>query len=104
MFLPSIFVLIARQIFRRTFPPDEEDIKTLVQLAGAVLTIINSILNPVIYTLWKRQFRIAFIELLLRKSLQEAEQFDEKLFRSRIDAARPQNGPESAGQAGTDHS
>lgn len=98
MFLPSIFVLIARQIFSKTFPPDEEDVKTLVQLAGAVPTIINSILNPVIYTLWKRQFRIAFIELLLRKSLQEAEQFDEKLFRSRIDAARPQNRPESAGQ------
>ena len=97
MFLPSIFVLIARQMSSKTFPPDEEDIKTLVQLAGAVLTIINSVLNPVIYTVRKRPFRVAFIELLLRKSLQEAEEFDKKLFRPRINAARPQNGPECVG-------
>ena len=97
MFLPSIFVLIARQMSSKTFPPDEEDVKTLVQLAGAVLTIINSVLNPVIYTVRKRPFRVAFIELLLRKSLQEAEEFDKKLFRPRINAARPQNGPECVG-------
>ena len=97
MFLPSIFVLIARQMSSKTFPPDEEDVKTLVQLAGAVLTIINSVLNPVIYTVRKKQFRVAFIELLLRKSLQEAEEFDKKLFRSGINAARPQNGPECVG-------
>ena len=43
--------------------------------------IINSVFNPVIYTVRKRQFRVVFIELHSRNSLQEAEQFDRRMIK-----------------------
>ena len=58
--------------------------------------MLNSVLNPVIYSVRARQFRVAFIELLLRKSFQEAEQFERKLFGPRHnDRRRPKDGQES---------
>ena len=42
--------------------------------------IISSVVNPVVFTVRKRQFRIAFIELLLNKSLQEADEVELRLF------------------------
>jgi hypothetical protein len=74
------------------------DVKTLVRHLSLVPVIINSVLNPVIYTVRKKQFRVAFIELLLRKSLQEAEEFNRKLFGSRNNVVRLQNGQEGEGQ------
>ena len=57
--------------------------------------ISSSVFNPVIYTVRKREFRVACIEFLLRKSLQDAEKFDRKLFGSTANAVRPpQNGQE----------
>ena len=91
IFLPSFSVVITWHIFSETFSPD---VKTSVRHVSFVPTIINSVLNPVTYTVRKRQFRVAVIELLLRKSLQEADEFDKKLFGSQISAARPQNGQE----------
>ena len=91
IFLPSFSIIITWHVFSETFSPD---VKTSVRHLSFVPTIINSVLNPVIYTVRKRQFRVAVIELLLRKSLQEADEFDKKLFGSQISAARPQNGQE----------
>ena len=75
-----------------------DDVKTVVRHLGLVPVIINSVVNPVIYTVRKRQFRVAFIELLLRKSLQEAEEFDGRMFGSRDNAVRPQIGQEGERQ------
>ena len=55
-----------------------------------LLVISSSVFNPVIYTVRKREFRVACIEFLLRKSLQDAEEFDTTLFGSRTNAVRPQ--------------
>ena len=88
IFLPSIFIIITWHIFSETFSPD---VKTSVRHVSFVPTIINSVLNPVIYTVRKRQFRVAVIELLLGKSLQEAEEFDKKLFGSQKSAERPEH-------------
>ena len=46
------------------------------------LVIVNSLINPLIYCVKLRQFRVAFIELLFRKNFSEAEQFEKRLFRS----------------------
>ena len=43
----------------------------------------SSVLNPVIYTVRKKQFRDAFIEFLLRKRFQEAAEIDRRMFGSR---------------------
>ena len=91
IFLPSFSIVITWHIFSETFSPD---VKTSVRHVSFVPTIINSVLNPVIYTVRKREVRVAVIELLLRKSLQEADEFDKKLFGSQISATRPQNGQE----------
>jgi len=44
--------------------------------------MFNSFVNPTIYAVRKRQFRIAFIELLLRKSYQDAKDFEKRIFGS----------------------
>ena len=85
---PTISVIITFSLFRDQF---SADVKILVSYLCRHLVISSSVLNPIIYTVRKRKFRVACIELLLRKSLQDAEEFDGKMFRSQANAARPQN-------------
>ena len=91
--LPSFSMFLAWDVFRETSSPN---VKTLVRHLGLVPVIINSVLNTIIYTVKKRQFRVAFSELLLRKSLQEAEEFHRRVFSSRNIVARRQTGQENA--------
>ena len=94
-FFPSSFMFLVWYIVSKAFSPD---VKTLIRHFSVVACLINSALNPVIYTVKKRQFRVAFIELLLRKNLQEAEEFHHRLFASRPNAVGQQNGQEGEGQ------
>ena len=94
-FFPFVVMFVIWHFLREPFSPD---VKTVVRHLGLVPVIINSVVNPVIYTVRKRQFRVAFIELLLRKSLQEAEEFDGRMFGSRDNAVRPQIGQEGERQ------
>lgn len=55
--------------------------------AATFITVSNSFINPLIYCIRMRPFRVAFIELLLRKNYTQAEQFETRLFgRSNIEA------------------
>ena len=90
-FFPFVSIFVTWHVLRETFSPD---VKTVVRHLGLVPVIINSVVNPVIYTVKKRQFRVAFIELLLKKNLQEAEKFDRRMFGLRNNAVRPQIGQE----------
>ena len=94
-FLPTLILFVTWEIFKEFFSPD---VKTLVRHFGLLPVIINSVLNPVIYTVRKREFRVAFIELILKKNFQEAEEFERKLFRSTNNAVRQQDGQEGEGQ------
>ena len=94
-FVPLVFMFVTWHILRETFSPD---VKTVVRHVALVPVIINSVVNPVIYTVRKRQFRVAFIELLLRKSLQKAQEFDRRMFGSRNNTVRPQIGQEAERQ------
>ena len=60
--------------------------------------MINSLLNPVIYTVRKEEFLVAFTELLLRKSLQEAEEYQRRLFRTTNNAGIQQDEQQGEGQ------
>ena len=95
---PTISVIITFRLFRDQFSPD---FKILIAYLCRLLVISSSVFNPVIYTVRKREFRVACIEFLLRKSLQDAEEFDRKLFGSTANAVRPQNGQE--GEAKEQH-
>ncbi|XP_078354391.1 uncharacterized protein LOC144638996 [Oculina patagonica] len=86
-FLPLVVIFVTWQIFKEYFSPD---VKTLVLYFALLPPVIINFLNPVIYTVRKREFRVAFIELLFRKSFQEAEQFESRLFGSVNNAVTPQ--------------
>ena len=54
--------------------------KSAVRHLSNMPIILSSLLNPVVYTVRKEEFRIACIELLLRKSYQEATEISRRLF------------------------
>ena len=85
--IPSIFMSVTWQIFGEKF---SDSVKTTVRHFSLAMVNLNSVINPIIYTVRIRHFRVAFIELLWRKRFQEAEEFERKLFRSRHNVVRPE--------------
>ena len=45
-----------------------------------IVAIFNSMVNPIIYCVRIRQFRVAFIQLVLRKSNTQAENMEKRVF------------------------
>ena len=89
-YLTSVtFIIVTWHVFGQKI---SADFKTAVRHLALLPVFLNSIFNPIIYTVRKRQFRIAFIELLFRKSLHEAEEIEKKLFRSANNVVRPEAG------------
>ena len=60
-----------------------------VYFSAPSLVLVNSLLNPIIYSIRLRQFRVAFIELILKKNYVQAEQFEQKIFGSVIQVNAP---------------
>ena len=82
-FCPS---LIASKIVLEYLIEDTSiDIETVARFLVTLPVMFNSVVNPVIYAVKKRQFRVAFVELLSRKNYQEAKDFEKRLFRSSSD-------------------
>ena len=46
----------------------------------ASLLVLNSLLNPLIYTVRIRIFRVAFIQMLARKTFEQAEEIEQRIF------------------------
>lgn len=78
---------------------------------AATVALLNSLINPVIYSVRLRQFRVAIIELICRNvNVTEAEQIEKRLFGrpnviSKREAVQDHKGQteESAKQANTDN-
>ena len=84
-FLPMVIFRISIECLK--------DIVTLGTLwailaAASSLAVLNSFVNPLIYYLRLRQFRVALIELLMRKNRNEAEEFERTIFGSTVVANR----------------
>ena len=61
-------------------------------LTAVWVAIMNSFLNPVVYSVRMRQFRVAFVELICRtRNIAEAEEIEMRVFGS-------QNAVRQAGQ------
>ena len=86
-FLPFAFTAVTWFIFAEKF---SDSVKTTVRHFSLGMVNLNSVINPIIYTVRIRHFRVAFIELLWRKRFQEAEEFERKPFRSRHNVVRPE--------------
>ena len=71
-----------------------------VYFSAPSLVLVNSLLNPIIYSIRLRQFRVAFIELLLKKNYAQAEQFEQKIFGSVIHQVNAPNGDLGTHQGG----
>ena len=52
---------------------------TMVYLL-TLFPVLNSLFNPLIYAVRIRYFRVAFIQLLTRKTIQQAEQLERNIF------------------------
>ena len=80
-FFPS---LIISKVVLRYFIEEISiaDIETLARSLVTLPVMFNSFLNPIIYTARKRQFRVAFVEVVLRRSYQESKDFEKRVFGS----------------------
>ena len=84
-FLPMVIFRISIECLK--------DIVTLgtlwaIRAAASSLAVLNSFVNPLIYYLRLRHFRVALIELLMRKNRNEADEFERKIFGSNVVANR----------------
>jgi len=64
---------------------------TCIALFSATsIAVLNSFINPIVYCVRIRQFRVAFIEILLKKNYTQAEQFERRIFRIRSIVVPPE--------------
>ena len=68
----------------------------IFHFTGVLVITLNSLVNPIIYCIRIRQFRVALIQLLLRKDAEKAENI-EKRFYGKVNRVAPENF-ESSGQ------
>ena len=85
-----IFVV---RILLLTFTITNVNIAYIIFYSASCVTMSNSLFNPIIYCVRMRQFRVAFIQMLLRKSYTQAEQFERQMFGSLNIEASQEAGP-----------
>lgn len=78
--VPFTFLNFTWYIFEKRF---SDEVKMSARQFCLGIVTLNSVVNPIIYTVRNRHFRVAFIEMLLGKTPQEAEENERKLFRFR---------------------
>ncbi|XP_078345243.1 trace amine-associated receptor 7d-like [Oculina patagonica] len=86
LFLSYCTSFISRVVLQFIVVGTPTDIKTVARFLIVLPLAFNSVVNPVIYVVRNKEFRVAFVELLLRKSSQEAKVVEERLFGSRDNA------------------
>ena len=76
-YIPSSICSAFLVSFKESIPPD---IMIAGLFASSLLTVLNSLFNPLIYAFRIRYFRVAFIQLLARKTISQAEELEKKIF------------------------
>lgn len=76
-FLPLFFV----RILMYTSAITSVNVSNFSFNAITLVVILNSLINPIIYCVRLRQFRVAFVQILLRKNHPQAEQFEMRMVR-----------------------
>ena len=59
-----------------------ENVAFVLASSSTFVLILNSLTNPIIYCVRTRQFRVAFIEILLGKTYAQAEELERRVFGS----------------------
>ncbi|XP_078343054.1 adenosine receptor A2a-like [Oculina patagonica] len=73
-------IIVVRILLKLTFTITSLNMAYIASSTATFVTMLNSLINPVIYCIRIRQFRVAFIEILLRKNYTQAEQFERRMF------------------------
>ncbi|XP_078354501.1 adenosine receptor A1-like [Oculina patagonica] len=73
-------IIVVRILLKLTFTITSLNLAYIAFFTATFVTMLNSLINPVIYCIRIRQFRVAFIEILLRKNFTQAEQFERRMF------------------------
>ena len=73
-------ILVARILMLKSVINSVNGTYITIFVTASILVLLNSLINPCIYCIRIRQFRVAFIELLFRKSNTQAEDIDMRIF------------------------
>ena len=76
-FLPLMFAYLIRASNSIT---TSVDLKYIALSTGLTSAVLNSMVNPIIYCVRIRQFRVAFIQLIFQKSSAGAENMEKRVF------------------------
>ncbi|CAH3163440.1 unnamed protein product, partial [Porites evermanni] len=82
-FLPLMFAYLIRASNSIT---TSVDLKYVALSTGLTSAVLNSMVNPIIYCVRIRQFRVAFIQLIFQKSSAGAENMEKRIKRGSIHA------------------
>ena len=85
-FLPLMFAYLIRASNSIT---TSVDLKYIALSTGLTSAVLNSIVNPIIYCVRIRQFRVAFIQLIFQRSSAGAENMEKRVFGRRNRAVVP---------------
>ena len=76
-YIPSNICALVLTSFKERIPPN---ITVTTLYSFTLLPVLNSLFNPLIYAFKIRYFRVAFIQLLSRKTIPQAEELEKKIF------------------------
>lgn len=76
-YLLSIILMISHLVDKMAV-----NVAYIVSFLAITSSLLNSLMNPLIYSARNRQFRVAFVQLLFRKRLEQAEEIEMRVFRS----------------------
>ena len=68
-------MIVVRILIKKSFFDSSNAARTAFAIAS-YLILLNSLINPVIYCIRRRQFRAAFIEILFTKSNLQAQEIE----------------------------
>jgi len=76
-YIPSNICALVLTSFKERIPPN---ITVTTLFSFTLLPVLNSLFNPLIYAFKIRSFGVAFIQLLSRKTIPQAEELEKKIF------------------------
>ena len=79
-YTPANIWLIILAALKNRIPAD---VRHIVLSITTTILVLNSFFNPLIYAVRIRYFRVAFIQLLSRKTLAQAQELEKRIFESR---------------------
>ena len=78
-YIPGNVLIVILAASKDTIPVN---VRRVVFNVSTSLLVLNSLFNPLIYAVRIRCFRVAFIQLLSRKTLSKAQELEKRIFGS----------------------